>query len=185
MIEVAFDRQKKRVEICGLTQWDYGRKIKVHGLNPRDGETFEFHFAPEGSCEAFRCKGSIDEAGSVESGIPARVLESGDNINAYIYRTDPEKGMTIYTIYLIVKKRPRPENYDAPEDKNIIRQIQEDLIGKADGLQMTDSGLQLMSGDDPIGDPVDIPSGTMDIISIPDDEIDEIMKGEETNVEVP
>lgn len=184
MIEVAFDGQKKRTEIGGLTQWDYGRKIRIHGLNPQPEEMFEFHFAPEGSREAFRCSGSIDESGYIESDIPAKFLELGVNINVYIYRTDPGKGMTIYTVYLIVKKRPKPEDYDAPADKNIIRQIQEELIGKADGMQMTDSGLQLMSGDDPIGTPVKIQSGTVDIISIPDTEIDEIMKGEETDGKV-
>lgn len=184
MIEVAFDGQKKRAEVGGLTQWDYGRKIRIHGLNPQPDEMFEFHFAPEGSREAFRCSGSIDESGYIESDIPAKFLELGVNINVYIYRTDPGKGMTIYTVYLIVKKRPKPEDYDAPADKNIIRQIQEELVGKADGLQMTDAGLQLMSGDDPIGTPVEIPSGTVDIISIPDNEIDEIMKGEETDGKV-
>ena len=184
MIEVAFDGQKKRTEIGGLTQWDYGRKIRIHGLNPQPEEMFEFHFAPEGSREAFRCSGSIDESGYIESDIPAKFLELGVNINVYIYRTDPGKGMTIYTVYLIVKKRPKPEDYDAPADKNIIRQIREELIGKADGMQMTDAGLQLMSGDDPIGTPVKIQSGTVDIISIPDNEIDEIMKGEETDGKV-
>lgn len=185
MIAVAFDGQKKRAEVGGLTQWDYGRKIRIHGLNPQPDEMFEFHFAPEGSCEAFRCSGNVDESGTLESDIPAKFLELGVNINAYIYRTDPEKGMTIYTVYLIVKKRPKPEDYDAPADKNIIRQIQEELSVKADGMKMTDDGLQLMSGDDPIGPPVEIPSGTVDIISIPDNEIDEIMKGDETNGEVP
>ena len=51
-------------------------------------------------------------------------------------------------------------------------------------MKMTEAGLQLMSGDDPIGPPVEIPSGTVDIISILDNEIDEIMKGEETNGKV-
>ena len=184
MIEVAFDGQKKRTEIGGLTQWDYGRKIRIHGLNPQPEEMFEFHFAPEGSREAFRCSGSIDESGYIESDIPAKFLELGVNINVYIYRTDPGKGMTIYTVYLIVKKRPKPEDYDAPADKNIIRQIQEELIGKADGMQMTDAGLQLMSGDDPIGPPVELPSAIVDIMPIRDTEIDEIMKGEETDGKV-
>lgn len=182
MIDVAFDGQKKRVEVGGLTQWDYGRKIRIHGLNPQPEELFEFHYAPEGSCEAFRCKGNVDESEYIESEIPAKFLELGVNINVYIYRTDPERGMTIYTVYLIVKKRPKPEDYDAPADKNIIRQLQDELAGKADGLQITDEGLQLMSGNDPIGDPV--PAGTADIESIPDSEIDEIMKGEDTNVKV-
>ena len=184
MIAVAFDGQKKRAEVGGLTQWDYGRKLRVHDLKPQPGEIFEFHYAPEGCCEAFRCKGDINEDGYIESDIPSKFLELGVNINAYVYRTDPEKGMTIYTIYLIVKKRPKPEDYDAPADKNIIRQMQEELAGKADGMQMTDAGLQLMSGDDPIGPPVELPSASVDIMPIPDTEIDEIMKGEETDGKV-
>ena len=184
MIEVAFDGQKKRVEVGGLTQWDYGRKLRVHGLNPQADEMFEFQFAPEGSCGAFRCAGSVDESGSIESDIPSKFLELGVNIITYIYRTDPEKGMTIYTVYLIVKKRPKPEDYDAPADKNIIRQIQEELNRKADGMQVTDGGLQLMSGNDPIGSPVELPSASVDIMPIPDTEIDEIMKGEETDGKV-
>ncbi len=185
MIEVAFDGENRREEAGGLTQWDYGRLLRIHGLKPRDEELFEFHFALEGDSVAFRCKGEINrEAGYITAEIPAGLLKTGKNLNTYIYRTDPEKGMTIYTVYLVVKKRPKPEDYSAPADKNIIRQLQDDMNKKADGLQLTDDGLQLFSGDVPIGSPVDIPAGSVEIISIPDTEIDEIMKGEENNGEI-
>ena len=70
------------------------------------------------------------------------------------------------------------------EAERYRRQIQEELNRKADGMQVTDGGLQLMSGDDPIGSPVELPSASVDIMPIPDTEIDEIMKGEETDGKV-
>ena len=50
---------------------------------------------------------------------------------------------------------------------------------KGDGLQLTGSELQLLSGETPVGNKVQISGGgTGDITSITIPEIDEIMKGE-------
>lgn len=175
MIEATFEGERKRTEVCGLTQWDYGRTLIVEGIEPEPNELFEFHFAEEGAREALRCAGEIRD-GCVESVIPAELLETGRDINAYLYRTDPGKGMTIYTVYMPVKKRPKPEDYDAPSDKNIIQQIREELEKKADGIKLTEAGLILTSGGDQVGEPVDLQGEGIE--PIPNEEIDEIMKGE-------
>lgn len=56
---------------------------------------------------------------------------------------------------------------------------------KADGAQINENNLQLTSEGEPVGDPVTLPSGAGgEVESIPNDEIDEMMKGEKENGEV-
>ena len=182
MIKVTFCGDTKYITVPGLTQWDYGRMLRIYGLSPRKGERFEFHFAPEGARVAFRCAGVVKDEDYIESMIPAKLLELGTNMNAYLYRTEENQGMTVYTVHMLVKRRPKPEDYDAPADRNIIRQIQEELDKKADGIQLIEDShqLQLTARGDPVGDAIQLPDGAAgEVESITNPEIDDMMKGEE------
>ena len=100
--------------------------------------------------------------------------------NTYVYKTIPGEGKTIFEIRLSVKARKKPEDYEAPADKHVLEQIVEQLKQKGDGLQLEGNQLQLLSGNDPISS-VNLPNsgGTVEIESITNPEIDEIMKGAE------
>lgn len=185
MIKVMFDEAEQRKETGGITQWDYGRKLAIYGMELEENETIEVHYALEGELEAFRCPGE-NTGEYIEAEIPNSLLKDGRNINAYIYRIDKEKGMTIYTVYLIVKKRQKPEDYSAPEDRDVIAKMENDLKGKADGLRLEGMELQLMSGETPIGEAIEIPIGQGGTVMKPiqEGEIDGIMEGETQNGEV-
>lgn len=185
MIKIMFDETEQRKETAGLTQWDYGRKLAVYGIELEESETIEVHYALEGEREAFRCPGK-NTGEYIEAEIPNSLLRDGRNINAYIYRIDEEKGMTIYTVYLIVKKRQKPEDYSAPEDQDVIAKIENDLKSKADGLRLEGMELQLMSGETPIGEAIEIPigQGGTAMSPIQEGEIDGMMEGEMQNGEV-
>lgn len=94
--------------------------------------------------------------------------------------------MTIYTVYLVMKKRQKPEDYSAPEDQDVIAKIENDLKSKADGLRLEGMELQLMSGETPIGEAIEIPIGQGGTVMNPiqEGEIDGMMEGEMQNGEV-
>lgn len=183
MIEIAFQEGERYKEIVRkLTQWDYGQQIRITGI-PISGDV-EVHFAQSGDCRAFRVAADVEED-RLSAEIPNKFLEEARSIYAYVYVTTPESGRTEYTICMTVKTRARPEDYEAPADKDIIAQLREEVKKKADGAQINKNNLQLTSEGEPVGDPVALPSGAGgEVESIPNDEIDEMMKGENENGEV-
>ena len=183
MIEIAFQEGERYKEIVRkLTQWDYGQQIRITGI-PISGDV-EVHFAQSGDCRAFRVAADVEED-RLSAEIPNKFLEEARSIYAYVYVTTPESGRTEYTICMTVKTRARPEDYEAPADKDIIAQLREEVKKKADGAQINKNNLQLTSEGEPVGDPVTLPSGAGgEVESIPNDEIDEMMKGENENGEV-
>lgn len=177
MIEATFNGNEKYTRVSGLTQWDYGRVLRINGLNPEPNETFELQFSTECGV-AQRCSTTVQD-GYVEATVPDELLEKGENINAYLYREIPDAGMTIYTVCMMVKRRPKPEDYSSPEHKDIINDIKDELAKKADNMEMTSDGLQLTSSGEPIGVPVKISGGGVsEIDSIENSDIDAILNGE-------
>ncbi len=46
MIRVYFEEGEKEKTAYGLTQWDYGQKLQIQGLNlPSEQEAVEVHFS--------------------------------------------------------------------------------------------------------------------------------------------
>lgn len=183
MIELEFKEGERWKEPAAvLTQWDYGQIIRIRGI-PLINQ-IEIHFAQSRSGRAFRTIAEIKED-YLQAYIPNKFLEEAGSIYAYVYVTTPESGRTEYTICMTVKARARPEDYEAPADKDIIAQLREEVKKKADGAQINENNLQLTSEGEPVGDPVALPSGAGgEVESIPNDEIDEMMKGENENGEV-
>lgn len=159
-----------------LKQWDYGQEVLLTGLEIQT-ETIEVHFAIRGENEALIVIGMVKD-GDIIAKIPNELLRVGKNIIVYVYATAPNFGKTTYEAEIEVKKRAKPQDYDAPDEQNLLRQIIAELDAKADDIELEGSELQLMSKKKGIGSKVRLPSGSGDVMSITNQEIDEIMKGE-------
>ena len=64
------------------------------------------------------------------------------------------------TIFLSVRRRARPNDYSASPEKNLLRQLMEELGKKADNAKIIDGAFQLLSGEKEIGDRIRLPSGS-------------------------
>lgn len=158
MIMAVFQDQDSAVTATGLTQWDYGQVLRILGLCGL--KRTEVHFALDGGGAALIQLAEIEEDGAVTVPIPDCLLETGRSIVAYVYVTDQTSGETIRTIKMPVTRRAKPQDYDSPADKSLLRQVLDKLDLKADDLSLQDDFLQLLSGGKEIGARIRLPSGT-------------------------
>lgn len=162
----------------GLWQWDYGQMLKISGLCIHE-EHVQVHFAPVGSREALIQIGEVDSDGDIIVPIPSELLRKGEDLFAYIYAADEIRGETTHEIRLPVKRRAKPQEYDAPDEKNALEQILAIAEGKADGLSLDGSSLQLTAKGEPVGEAVTLPGGgAAGVEAITNQEIDDMMKEE-------
>lgn len=172
MVVANCSEDDRTVSIRKLTQWDYGQVLKVCGI-PVRSDTIQVHFALEGSDSALIVLARVED-GNILAEIPNSMLKNGRDINAYIYVANESEGRTIYKITLYVKKRPRPEEYDAPADKNVLQQIIESVSKKADGIKIDGKKVQLLSGEKEIGTAAELPETAGTIEAITTEEIDSL-----------
>lgn len=173
MIQAVFNTEES-ICVSGLWQWDYGQELQIYGLDIAQAEV---HFAVSGCDEAVITVAQSCE-GALVTKIPDRLLELGREIRAYVYIADASSGETVRTISLPVERRPKPDDYDSPAEKNLLRQMMDKLDKKADNLQLSDGNLQLLSGQNEIGEKIRLPTGSGEVESITNTEIDEMMEGE-------
>lgn len=184
MIRATFNDNEEYIRVNGLTQWDYGQELQIIGLGPV--QNAEVHFALEGRREAEIQTVKIENE-ILYARIPDKLLEKGENIKAYVYLATPDHGETIKTIAMPVVRRPRPDDYSSPGERNLLRELMEKVSLKADNITDADGFIQLLSGKNPIGNKIKLPQGGgtgENIESITNQEIDEIMKGEQTDDEI-
>ena len=158
MVHAEFDECATCTIAAGLTQWDYGQILKISGVDAPAGT--EVHYAANrSSCDAIITVAELKE-GNLYSAIPNKLLETGEDIRAYVYVADPDKGETVRTIEMPVKRRKRPGDYSAPAEKNLLRSLIEEVSGKADGILLDDEEgyMQLTSKGAPIGDRIRYPT---------------------------
>ena len=136
------------VRIEGLTQWDRGRKLKICGLDIEQ-DLIEMHFAVDGGKEATRRLGVVDD-GEVITDIPDALLKIGRSIKAYAYISTREQGKTIKMVEMPVEKRAKPQEYEEPEEKEILGELLEKLNKKGEELQLDGKQLKLLSNKKPI-----------------------------------
>lgn len=161
-----------------LKQWDYGQEVLLTGLEIQT-ETIEVHFALRGENEALIVIGTVDD-GDITAKIPNELLRAGKNIIVYVYVTAPNFGKTTYEAEIEVERRAKPQDYDAPDEQDLLRQVIAKLNKKGDRLQLEENRLQLFSEENLLSE-VELPEGggtAVEIESITGPEIDEIMKGE-------
>lgn len=158
MIMAVFQNQDSIVTATGLTQWDYGQVLRILGLCGL--KRTEVHFALDGGGPALIQLAQMEEDGAVTVPVPDCLLETGRSIVAYVYVTDQMSGETIRTIRMPVTRRAKPQDYDSPAEKSLLRQVLDQLALKADDLSLVDGLLQLTANGQGIGTKIRLPSGT-------------------------
>lgn len=157
--------------VYGLVQWDYGQFLTIEcaAMDIPDGSEAQFYQGSLSHTDYVSCNRVM---------IPDLMLQSDISITVYIYVREEGKGETVLCIRLPICRRPKPENYVLPEQKEYLRLLpaggapgqfmrkssSEDYVAEwgyaADNIKIIDGALQLMSGESEIGDRVRIEGGT-------------------------
>ena len=167
MITAAFNDGEGYKRVPGLWQWDRGQTLKICGLDFQN-KTMEVHFAIAGSETAKTVIGEVKE-NHILAKIPDTLLKNGRNIWAFLYLADTKSGQTIRQIECVVNKRPKPEDYEEPEEEHILEELLEQLNKKGDRLYLEENRMQLFSGENLLSE-VELPEGAGNEI-ITEDEI--------------
>lgn len=128
-IITAVFKESKNTKVSDVWQWDYGQILRIQGLNLPTA--VEVDFAVAGASESIARIGTTKD-GVTDVVIPDSLIETGNNLVAYIYLRDSESGNTEYQIDMLVTKRAKPEAYDTPEDKELFGQAIEAVNTAAD-----------------------------------------------------
>ena len=121
MLEAIFQEGILSLKLSGLTQWDYGQKLKIKGLGVTSN--VEVHFSNNAEKLAIVMQASASGSDLVVD-VPNVLLEKDKDITAWVYTDTGKEGETIRTIYLPVKTRIKPADYvsenNAQEVKNYV-----------------------------------------------------------------
>lgn len=128
-IVTAVFKGSKNTKVSDVWQWDYGQILRIQGLNLPTA--VEVDFAVAGASESIPRIGTTKD-GVTDVVIPDSLIETGNNLVAYIYLRDSGSGNTEYQIDMIVTKRAKPEAYDTPEDKELFGHAIEAVNAAAD-----------------------------------------------------
>ena len=145
MITAVFTDNSDYARATGLWQWDYGQRLRIEGL--KLPAAVEIHFAlTEQSGDAIPRVG-ITKDGVTEVVIPDSLLENQAagatyEIYAWIYLADKTSGETIKRISMQVKRRPKPEGFDAPEDAELFREAIAQVNASADRAEAAREGAE-------------------------------------------
>ena len=145
MITAVFTDNSDYARATGLWQWDYGQRLRIEGLTLPTA--VEIHFAlTEQSGDAITRVGTTKD-GVTEVVIPDSLLEHQAagvtyEIYAWIYLADKTSGKTIKRISMQVKRRPKPEGHDTPEDAELFREAIEAVNASADRAEAAREGAE-------------------------------------------
>ena len=145
MITAVFTDNSDYARATGLWQWDYGQRLRIEGL--KLPTAVEIHFAlTEQSGDAITRVGTTKD-GVTEVVIPDSLLENQAagatyEIYAWIYLADKTSGETIKRISMQVKRRPKPEGHDTPEDAELFREAIEAVNASADRAETAREGAE-------------------------------------------
>ena len=145
MITAVFTDNSDYARATGLWQWDYGQRLRIEGL--KLPTAIEIHFAlTEQSGDAITRVGATKD-GVTEVVIPDSLLENQAagatyEIYAWIYLADKTSGETIKRISVQVKRRPKPEGHDTPEDAELFRDAIAQVNASADRAEAAREGAE-------------------------------------------
>ena len=117
MIYAKFNSTVTNVITNSVTQWDYGRTLRIDGLNLPTAIRIDFCISGEQTTTS-RIGTTKDNVTDVV--IPDSLLEQSQTIVAYVYLNDTTTGKTVRTITIPVVARPQPEEHDTPESKELF-----------------------------------------------------------------
>ena len=109
----------------GLWQYDFGQVLRIQGGNLAKAQEIHFSLDATGGDSVTRI--GITQDGVTDVVIPDTMLindetDSGYSIYVFIYKRDAESGETEKKITLKVNSRPKPEAFDATEDKKLFEE---------------------------------------------------------------
>ena len=145
MTTAVFTDNSDYARATGLWQWDYGQILRIEGLHLPTA--VEIHFAlTEQSGDAITRVGTTKD-GVTEVVIPESLLEhqaagATYEIYAWIYLADKTSGETIKRISMQVKRRPKPEGFDTPEDAELFRDAIAQVNASADRAETAREGAE-------------------------------------------
>ena len=145
MITAVFTDNSDYARATGLWQWDYGQRLRIEGL--KLPTAIEIHFAlTEQSGDAITRVGTTKDS-VTEVVIPDSLLENQAagatyEIYAWIYLADKTSGETIKRISMQVKRRPKPEGHDTPEDAELFREAIAQVNASADRAEAAREGAE-------------------------------------------
>ena len=145
MITAVFTDNSDYARATGLWQWDYGQRLRIEGL--KLPTAIEIHFAlTEFAGDAIPRVGTTKD-GVTEVVIPDSLLEhqaagATYEIYAWIYLADKTSGETIKRISMQVKRRPKPEGFDTPEDAELFRDAIAQVNASADRAETAREGAE-------------------------------------------
>lgn len=145
MITAVFTDNSDYARATGLWQWDYGQRLRIEGL--KLPTAIEIHFAlTEFAGDAIPRVGTTKD-GVTEVVIPDSLLEHQAagvtyEIYAWIYLADKTFGETIKRISMQVKRRPKPEGFDTPEDAELFREAIAQVNASADRAEAAREGAE-------------------------------------------
>ena len=145
MITAVFTDNSDYARATGLWQWDYGQRLRIEGL--KLPTAIEIHFAlTEFAGDAIPRVGTTKD-GVTEVVIPDSLLENQAagatyEIYAWIYLADKTSGETIKRISMQVKRRPKPEGHDTPEDAELFREAIAQVNASADRAEAAREGAE-------------------------------------------
>lgn len=146
-IRAIFTEGIKELTVSGLTQWDYGQKLEIHGLALP--AMIEVHFACLNMEEAPVRIGTTAD-GVTTVAIPDGCLEHDTPLRAWVYVVDTASGKTERTIHLPIQARTKPQGADSrqpfvvDEYAEALEQINNTVDGWRDGIVDQNDGGKTM-----------------------------------------
>lgn len=145
MITAVFTDNSDYARATGLWQWDYGQRLRIEGL--KLPTAVEIHFALTEQSGDSNTRVGTTKDGVTEVVIPDSMLENQAagatyEIYAWIYLADKTFGETIKRISMQVKRRPKPEGFDTPEDAELFREAIEAVNASADRAETAREGAE-------------------------------------------
>lgn len=129
MINAIFKPLDTEVYTNPAKQWDYGQILRIQGVTlPK---AVEVHFGISGEENTVPSVG-VTDGDHTDIEIPDGLLRQPNDLVAYVYIADVEKGNTVKTINIPVIARAKPAIPHTPEDEAVFREAIEAVNTAAD-----------------------------------------------------
>ena len=129
MINAIFKPLDTEVYTNPAKQWDYGQTLRIQGVTlPK---AVEVHFGISGEENTVLAIG-VTDGDYTDVEMPDGLLRQPNNLVAYVYIADVEKGNTVKTINIPVIARAKPMIPHTPEDEAVFREAIEAVNTAAD-----------------------------------------------------
>lgn len=145
MLQVSFPLGSRSLTVYGLTQYDYGQKLEVHGL-PLPAAVVECQISLQKSGGTTESLAGVVVDDVLTLALPDTYLavETASNYTIYvfIYVTTEKSGTTVYLVSLPVTARPMPEGYVPGETSpfaSVIDELAELVEDAQDAATLSES----------------------------------------------